>query len=55
MQGQTPREAVRTKEGREAVLNLIRTMENGEARQAKAGQPAFDFTNLRSALGLEQD
>ena len=38
---------------RKAVLELIRDMEHGEAREAKAGQPAFDFTPLRKTLGLE--
>ena len=51
--GQTARQAVKTKSGRQAVLELIRDMEHGEAREAKAGRPAFDFTPLRKTLGLE--
>jgi len=51
--GKTARQAVRTKSGRRAVLELIRDMEHGEARGAKQGQPAFDFTALRKTLGLE--
>ena len=39
--------------GGKAVLELIRDMEHDEAREAKAGQPAFDFTPLRKTLGLE--
>ena len=42
--GKTARQAVKTKSGRKAVLDLIRDMEHDEAREAKAGQPAFDFT-----------
>ena len=51
--GKTARQAVKTKSGRLAVLELIRDMEHGEARGAKQGQPAFDFTALRKTLGLE--
>ena len=29
------------------------TASDGEGREAKAGQPAFDFTPLRKTLGLE--
>jgi hypothetical protein len=29
------------------------TASDGDAREAKAGQPAFDFTPLRKTLGLE--
>ena len=51
--GKTARQAVKTESGRSAVLELIRDMEHGEARGAKQGQPAFDFTALRKTLGLE--
>ena len=53
--GKTARQAVKTESGRKAVLALIRDMEHGEAREAKAGQPAFDFTPLRKTLGLEEE
>ena len=52
--GKTARQAVKTKSGRQAVLELIRDMEHHEAREAKAGQPAFDFTPMRKTLGLEE-
>ena len=53
--GKTARQAVKSKSGRKAVLALIRDMERDEAHEAKAGQPAFDFTPLRRVLGLEND
>ena len=53
--GKTARQAVKTKAGRKAVLDLIRDFEHGEAREAKAGQPAFDFRPMRRTLGLEED
>jgi len=53
--GQTPREAVATEAGRAAVLDLIRMFENGEARMAREGGSAFDFTPTRRELGLQDD
>src|SRR5258708_12352503 len=53
--GKTARQAVKTRAGRKAVLDLIRDFEHREAREAKAGQPAFDFTALRKTLVLEED
>ncbi len=53
--GKTARQAVKTKAGRKAVLDLIRDFEHSEAREAKAGQPAFDFRPMRRTLGLEED
>jgi hypothetical protein len=53
--GKTARQAVRTQAGRKAVLELIRDMEHNEARGAKEGQPAFDFTPIRKTLGLEEE
>ena len=53
--GKTARQAVKTKAGRKAVLDLIRDFEHGEAREAKSGQPAFDFRPMRKTLGLEED
>lgn len=50
LQGQTPREAVRTPAGRQQVDTLLKTMANQEARNK--GQWAFDFSGLRAELGL---
>ena len=49
LDGMTPREAVRTADGRAAVDNLLKEMENQEQRAPGA---AFDFSALRRALGL---
>jgi hypothetical protein len=51
--GKTPREAVATKAGREKVLELIKNLENGEARKKKAGEPFVDLGPLRRELGME--
>lgn len=50
LQGRTPREAVRTPDGRQQVDTLLKTMANQEARNK--GQWAFDFSGLRTELGL---
>ncbi len=49
----TPRQAARTKRGRERVDVLLRTMENAEHR-ARDGAP-FDFGPLRRSLGIHTD
>jgi hypothetical protein len=51
LRGKSPREAVRTARGRDAVDVLLKDMENHERRWEGPG--AFDFSRLRSELGLE--
>jgi hypothetical protein len=53
LKGKTPRQAIRTKAGREAVRELLSVMENQEARMGKDGDPVYDFDILRRKLGLE--
>jgi hypothetical protein len=55
LKGKTPRQAVRTKAGREAVSKLLRSMEFDEAQSEGADGVAFDFGKLRKALGLEDE
>jgi len=50
--GQTPREAVRTAEGRQAVEQLLRDFENANEHERRQGQPAYDFSKIRKELGL---
>ena len=54
LDGKTPRAAVRTANGRERVMGILKDMENGEARKHKAGEPSYDISRLRAELGLEQ-
>jgi hypothetical protein len=49
--GKTPREAVRTKTGRDQVDLLLKGFENNEARLPKSQQ--IDFFNLRKELGFK--
>jgi hypothetical protein len=48
--GETPRVAVRTKDGREQVDLLLKEFESGEARNPEGQR--FDFSDLRRELGL---
>ena len=52
LDGQTPKEAARSKAGRRALEDLLRTMENGEERIGREGAPAFDFSAIRKSLGM---
>ena len=53
--GMTPREAVRTPEGRREVAQLINDFENRQARSPKDSPVStFDFDKLRRELGLEE-
>ncbi len=49
--GKTPREAIRTAQGRGAVDVLLKEMENREQRGGAGA--SFDFSSLRRELGLE--
>ena len=48
----TPREAVRTKRGKEKVIELLKTQENTTRRQP--GGKGFDFGAIYRELGLEE-
>ena len=50
LKGRTPRETVRTAEGRAAVDDLLKDMENEEQRSPPGA--AFDFSEVRRTLGL---
>ena len=54
--GKTPKAAVRTKKGRQAVIELLKEFELHEARKAlrEGGEP-FDFGFLWKRLGLEKE
>lgn len=54
--GKTPKAAVRTKKGRQAVIELLKEFEIHEARKAsRAGGEPFDFGFLWQRLGLEKE
>jgi Protein of unknown function (DUF2384) len=53
--GKTARQAIRTPKGRDAVRNLLRTMEHSEEKEKKQSLPAYDFNILRRELGLDEE
>ncbi|HKX46614.1 MAG TPA: hypothetical protein VJP77_07915, partial [Planctomycetota bacterium] len=52
LDGRTPRQAVATKPGREAVDRLLKEMQYTERRMTSADE-AFDFGPIRRELGLD--
>lgn len=50
--GKTPREAVKTKNGRKKVEELLKQFENIEERHRRAGKPWYDVNRLRKMMGL---
>jgi hypothetical protein len=54
LDGKTPREAVRTKRGRERVAELLREIENMGERDRLEGRPAYDPGWMWEELGLDR-
>jgi hypothetical protein len=52
LDGKTPREAVKTPEGREKVEELLKDWENMEERKRKVGESYIDIDILRQRLNL---
>jgi len=53
LDGRSPKQAARTKAGKDEVVALLKHMENMEARGCSAsGKPAYDFSWLWQELGL---
>jgi hypothetical protein len=53
--GKTPRQAMRSRAGRESVIELLRLMENGELRKGAGDAPVYDFNIIRRELGLPEE
>jgi len=54
LEGRTAREAVREEEGRRLVADLLREIENFEARRRREGMDGCDPTWLWQELGIER-
>ena len=52
LDGETPRQAIRTAQGRSRVDVLLKDMENLEQRSQ--GEAVYDFSELRRELRLEE-
>lgn len=53
LRGRTPREAARLPKWRPRLIELLKWMENQEARHATAARPAYDFGWVWRELGIE--
>jgi hypothetical protein len=53
--GRTPRHAARLKTVRPRLIDLLKDLENHEARNASPGSPAYDFGWVWRELGLRTD
>jgi hypothetical protein len=54
LDGQTPRQAVKTSSGRLKVSALLRDFENIEGHKRQTGEPYCDVARLRAELGLKE-
>ncbi|WP_300667859.1 SEC-C metal-binding domain-containing protein [Desulfoluna sp.] len=55
LDGQTPRQAVKTSEGRRKVIDLLNEWENTNARTEDVNSFAFDIDKLRRELGVLEE
>jgi len=53
--GKTPKQAVRSKKGREQVRELLKSFENMEEHNRKAGKGFYDFSWMWDELGIERE
>ncbi|TAN71021.1 MAG: hypothetical protein EPN20_04990 [Magnetospirillum sp.] len=53
--GKSPRQAAKTKRGKERVVAWLKHLENGDARRSsREGQPSYDFSWMWEELGVSQ-
>lgn len=53
--GLTPMEAIRTADGKQKVVELLKLYENGEEQNKREGRPVYDLDWVWQRLGLEKD
>jgi hypothetical protein len=54
LDGQTPRQAVKTPSGRPKVAALLRDFENQEEHKRQTGEPFYEVARLRAELGVKE-
>jgi len=52
LDGRTPREAMATPEGRAQVVDLLKSLQNGEEHKRGDGLAWYDVSKLKAALGI---
>lgn len=55
LDGKTPLEAVKTEQGRQKVIELLKLYENGEERHKEEGRPSYDLSWVWRRLGIEKE
>lgn len=50
LEGKTPRQAIRSAAGRQAVVEILHTLENGEERKRLDGEVFYDVSKIYAAL-----
>lgn len=55
LDGMTPREAVRSEDGRDKVVEIIKGMENSEERKKMEGMSNMNISFIRDELGLKSE
>jgi hypothetical protein len=53
--GKTPKQAIRSKNGREQVKELLKSFENTEEHNKKAGKAYYDLSWMWNELGIEKE
>jgi hypothetical protein len=55
LNGKTPLQAVKTEDGRNRVIELLKSFENSEEHNRKEGKPFYDVSWMWERLGLERE
>ncbi len=55
LDNKTPLEAIKTEQGKQKVIELLKLYENGEELNRKEGRPVYDLSWVWQRLGLERD
>ena len=55
LDGKTPKQAIRSKHGREQVKELLKSFENMEEHNKKAGKPYYDLSWMWDELGIDRE
>lgn len=55
LDNKTPMEAIKTEQGKQKVIELLKLYENGEELNRKEGRPVYDLDWIWKRLGLERE
>ena len=55
LDNKTPLEAIKTEEGKQKVIELLKLYENGEEQNRQEGSPVYDLTWVWQRMGIEKE